>query len=83
VDHLTTSAFIMRFGQIIIVEFSETGNAAHAFSSTVFEGRAGSLRSASFNFKKLKHEANDGRILHLAEWEYNARQKLAGWGVRP
>jgi len=83
VDHLTTSAFIMRFGQITIVEFSETGNAAHAFSSTVFDGKAGSLRSASFNFKKLKHEANDGRILHLAEWEYNARQKLAGWGVRP
>ena len=83
VDHLTTSAFILRFGQVTIVEFSETGNAAHAFHSKVFDGKAGSLRSSFYTFKKLKHEADEYRILHLSEWEYKARQKLAGWGVRP
>jgi hypothetical protein len=88
VDHETTSAFIMRFGvrgggdDVIIVEFSETGNAAHAFSASVFEHRAGKLRNFQFNFSKLKHQANEDRILHLGAWEIYARNKLAGWGVR-
>jgi EH_Signature domain len=88
VDHETTSAFIMRFGvrgggdDVIIVEFSETGNAAHVFSASVFERRAGKLRNVQFNFHRLKHEANEDRILHLGAWEMYARNKLAGWGVR-
>jgi hypothetical protein len=83
VDHDSTSAFILRFGQVTIVEFSNTGHAAHAFHSKTFDGTAGSLRSSFYTFKKLKHEADEYRILHLSEWEYKARQKLAGWGVRP
>jgi len=87
VDHETTSAFIMRFGvrggdDVIIVEFSETGNAAHVFSAPVFERRAGRPRNSQFNFSKLKHQANEDRILHLGAWELYARNKLAGWGVR-
>jgi hypothetical protein len=77
----------MRFGarngdDVIVVEFSETGNAAHEFSAPVFERRAGRLRNSQFNFSKLKHEANEYRILHVGEWEQNGRNKLAGWGVR-
>jgi hypothetical protein len=87
VDHETTSSFIMRFGvrggdDVIIVEFSETGNAAHAFPAPAFERRAGKLRNSQFSFSKLKHEANEDRILHHGAWELYARNKLAGWGVR-
>jgi hypothetical protein len=89
VDHETTSAFIMRFGvrgggdDVIIVEFSETGNAAHAFQASVFERRAGNLRNFQFNFSKLKHDVNKDRIVHRGEnWEMRARNKLASWGVR-
>jgi len=89
VDHETTSAFIMRFGvrgggdDVIIVEFSETGNAAHVFPASVFQRRAGKLRNFHFNFSKLKHEANEYRIVHRGEnWEMRARNRLASWGVR-
>jgi EH_Signature domain len=87
VEHQSTSAFVMRFGvrggeDIIIVEFSETGNAAHTFTAAAFERKAGSLRNSRFDFSKLKHRANDDRILHLGAWEYYARNKLAEWGVR-
>jgi hypothetical protein len=87
VDHDKTSAFIMNFSvrggeDIIVAEFSDTGNAAHVFIAPAFERKAGSLRSIRFEFAKLKHEANEDRILHLGAWEYYARNKLARWGVR-
>jgi hypothetical protein len=87
VDHETTSAFIMQFGvrsgdDVVIVEFSETGNAAHVFPASTFEQRAGRLRNSRFTFSKLKHERNEDRILHLGAWEMSARNKLASWGVR-
>jgi hypothetical protein len=87
VDHDTTSVFIMRFGvrggdDVIIVEFSETGNAAHAFMASDFEQRAGTLRKYQFDFSKLKHQANEDRVLHQGNWEISARNKLAHWGVR-
>jgi hypothetical protein len=61
---------------------SETGNASHAFPASAFERRAGRLRNFQFNFNKLKHQANEDRILHLGAWEMYARNKLASWGVR-
>jgi hypothetical protein len=87
-NHSSTSAFIMRFAtssgaDITIVEFSETGNAAHVFNSNEFEKNAGSLRRTFFSFSSLKHEPNGYRILHHDMWEYSARQKLAKWGIRP
>ena len=83
----TTSAFIMRFAvnggkDLVIVEFSENGNAAHAFYGGQFEGTAGKLRSTRFDFARLKHETDDYRIVHRGSWEYHARNKLARWGVR-
>lgn len=87
VKHPITSAFIMRFAvrndeDIVIVEFSENGNAAHVFYAGAFEAAAGKLRSTRFEFSKLKHEIDDDRIVHRGDWEYHARNKLARWGVR-
>jgi len=86
-DHDTTSAFIMRFGvrggsDVVIVEFSQTGNAAHIFPALKFELQAGKVGNTRFEFSKLKHEADDKRIIHVGDWEPKARNKLAGWGVR-
>ena len=89
VSHETTSAFIMRFGvshgnDIIIVEFSETGNAAHKFDARTFEIKAGNLRTIRFEFGPLKHHADENRIIHRGErWEYTAYQRMAEWGARP
>jgi hypothetical protein len=87
VNHYTTSAFIMRFHvaggeDVIVVEFSETGNAAHGFRAAGFEAKAGKIRSRRFDFANLKHHAKESRIVHRGEWEYAARNKLASWGVR-
>ncbi len=59
VDHDTTSAFIMRFGvrggdDVIIAEFSETGNAAHAFSAPVLERRAGKASELPVQFQQAE-----------------------------
>jgi hypothetical protein len=88
VDKDTTSAFLMRFrgpwgNDIIVVEFSETGNAAHKFGAKQFESEAGTLRSKWFRFSNLKHETDENRILHIGDrWERTAYDKMAEWGVR-
>jgi hypothetical protein len=88
VDHPTTSAFLMRFrgtwgNEIIVVEFSKTGNAAHKFGAKQFESDAGSLRSKWFRFSDLKHKIDDNRILHVGDrWERTAYDKMAEWGIR-
>jgi len=86
-DHLSTSAFLMKFGvpsggDIVVVEFSETGNAAHKFQASVFTVKAGGLRSGSFIFSALKHDLDDNRIIHRGSWEGLAHNKMAMWGVR-
>jgi len=89
VTHASTSAFLMKFQgyetEYIIVEFSETGNAAYIYERAVFESRNVNLRTPSFDLKRhLKHEGHKHpRILHLGTWEYTARQKLAELGIRP
>jgi hypothetical protein len=88
VDHQTTSAFLMRFrgsrgSDVIVVEFSESGNAAHKFEAKQFESKAGTLRSRSFRFVTLKHEADENRIVHRGDrWESMAFNRMAEWGIR-
>jgi hypothetical protein len=88
VDHQTTSAFLMRFrstdgNDIVVVEFSETGNAAHKFDAKRFESVAGTLRCGGFQFSYLKHGIDENRILHRGDrWERRAYNKMAEWGIR-
>jgi EH signature protein len=86
-NHATTSAFLMRFGDEtsghFIVEFSETGNAAYIFTARNFRTHIASIRRNSFELaNELKHPSKSGRILHLGGWEYGARQQLAELGIR-
>jgi hypothetical protein len=70
--------------EFIIVEFSETGNAAHIYERAVFESKNVDLRTPFFQLNRhLKHEGRKDRILHLGNWEIPTRQKLAELGIRP
>jgi hypothetical protein len=87
VNHQTTSAFLMRFGEETaghyVVEFSETGNAAYIFNSRSFRTNVGDIRKDSFELvRELKHASRSDRIIHNGGWEWGARQLLATFGIR-
>jgi hypothetical protein len=81
-NHRSTSAFMMRFGNmgagILVVEFSEKGNAAHIFEWPDF---APGLRARAYNLNDLK--LGRERIIHRGEWEREARNLMARFGIRP
>ncbi len=88
VSHSTASAFLMRFegysGDFVVVEFSETGNAARIYSQKAFEGTNVNFRTPQFHLKwHLKHENHIHRILHNGEWWHEAAMRLAELGIRP
>ena len=85
----STSAFLMVFQgygkDYVIIEFSETGNAAYIYEKSVFEAKGARMRSPTYDLNKdLKRMADvKQRILHLGSWENSARSKLAEMGIRP
>ncbi|MDR3409827.1 MAG: EH signature domain-containing protein [Formivibrio sp.] len=87
-----TSAFLMIFEgygtEYVVIEFSETNNAAYIYQRKTFEGRQITIRSSSFHLNdNLKdRKTATGRILHvdgIESWETNARRQLAELGIRP
>ena len=84
-----TSAFLMVFegygAEYVIIEFSETGNAAYVYKREHFESRRNTLRSHSFDLTgtlKRKHDM-ESRIIHVGDWEPKARRTLSELGIRP
>ena len=84
-----TSAFLMVFEgygtEYVIIEFSETGNAAYIYARTEFESGRIKLRSNSFHLTdvlKQRGSATD-RIIHIGNWEPKARRTLSELGIRP
>jgi hypothetical protein len=88
-----TSAFLMVFAgygvEYVVIEFSETGNAAYIYTRKVFEARGIRLRSNSFDRRGdlLRMDEAQDRIIHFdggrVPWEQKARSKLAELGIRP
>jgi len=88
VTQASTSAFLMKFqgqgNEFVVVEFSETGNAAYIYERAAFESKNVNLRTPYFQLNgHLKHDGRADRILHLGNWESPAGQKLAELGIRP
>jgi hypothetical protein len=88
-DHDTMSAFIMRFPgknqDVVVVEFSEVGNAAYIHETPRFLQVVGNIYARSFRYKdQLKHWSKIDRILHNPPhgWQYKAMAQLAGYGIR-
>jgi len=84
-----TSAFLMVFEgygkSYVVIEFSETGNAAYVYTREEFESSGVRLQSNSFNLSDdLKRRGNEEtRIIHNGEWELKARRTLSELGIRP
>lgn len=85
------SAFLMVFAgygtEYVIIEFSETGNAAYIYERTRFESIGVTIRSYSFHLTddlKRQDDAID-RIVHRdgrERWEKRASRQLAEQGIR-
>lgn len=63
VDHATTSAFLLDFGNLLVIEFSEPGNACYCFA-TPLSARvvADFWGAAPFNFWSLKPRTQVGSL---------------------
>jgi len=88
VEHPTTSAFLMQFegygSKFLIVEFSETGNAAYIFKLADFESLRVTLRTPRFELKKHLKFDKTHRIIHNGNWEAAASYILSNeFGIRP
>jgi len=88
VEHPTTSAFLMQFegygAKFLIVEFSETNNAAYIFKLTDFESLRVTLRTQRFELKRHLKFDKTHRIIHNGNWEAAASYLLSSeFGIRP
>lgn len=89
VEHPTTSAFLMQFEgyggeKFLVVEFSETGNAAYIFRLADFEALGVTLRKPRFELKKHLKFSKTHRIIHNGGWESTASYLLSSeFGIRP
>lgn len=88
VAHPTTSAFLMKFEgygeHFLIVEFSETGNAAYIFRLRAFEEQGVTMRSNRFDLNRQLKFDGTHRIIHSGQWEPKAAYRLSSeFGIRP
>lgn len=89
VFHPTTSAFLMKFegyggGHFLVVEFSETGNAAYIFRFAAFEAQGVTMRTHRFDLNRHLKFDKTHRIIHNGDWEPKASYKLSSeFGIRP
>lgn len=88
IDHPTTSAFMMQFEgwgtDYIVIEFSESGNAAYIYKRGDLEARNLSLRTPRFAaLNRLKFDQTH-RFFHNVGWEARTRYRLAvDFGIKP
>lgn len=84
-----TSAFLMVFHgygrEYVVIEFSETGNAAYVYEKEVFESKGARMRSPIYDLSRDLKRMRDVklRIIHIGSWESSARSRLAELGIRP
>lgn len=88
VYHPTTSAFLMKFegygGHFLVVEFSETGNAAYIFGMKAFEEQGVTMRTHRFQLARHLKFDDTHRIIHRGDWEPKASYRLSSeFGIRP
>lgn len=80
-----TSAFLLDFGAVMVVEFSKVGNAVFVYHHRDIPGLSGGFWSnARFSLRELKQPENCiERIIHTPLWQSNMRTLLAQSGVHP
>jgi hypothetical protein len=89
----SSSAFILDFGRIVVVEFSQTGNAAYVYHAQEAADFIEFWRKYLNYHGDLKRPEKTcscfipgqnykGKINHSGAWEYRARQMLVVHGIR-
>jgi len=80
-----TSAFLLDFGSVMVVEFSKVGNAVYVYMNRNIPELVDSFWSDSrFTIYKLKKpEKSEDRITHNPRWQSKMRTLLAQFGIRP
>lgn len=68
-----THAFVMCMGDRVVVEFSQTANAAHTFSISEL---AIDTTSKAISISRLKIANGPDRWIHRGDWEQDFRQRL-------
>lgn len=84
-DDWSASAFVMDFGPVIVVEFSQTGNACSVHEAKVCREKIGDLQANRFYKARLKKPFNSpGWFRHdsVGRWMREVQQHLALFGVR-
>ena len=71
-------------GRFLVIEFSETGNAAYIYKIADFESRGLTLRTRQFSVRNDLKFNTAHRIFHGGDWERMAAYKLSSeFGIRP
>ena len=60
------NAFVMRIGQLLVIEFGVTGNACYVFAASDFRT---SLEKKYLNISELKQKISATRLRHHSHWE--------------
>lgn len=60
------NAFVMRVGQLLVIEFGVTGNACYVFAASDFRT---SLDRKVFTIAELKQKTSATKLLHMSYWE--------------
>ena len=81
----TTSAFLLDFGRVIVVEFSQVGNAVYVYDRRDVSDLDESFWSqARFSLNILKQkDCCIERMTHSPLWQSKMRTLLAQFGIRP
>jgi hypothetical protein len=80
----SSSSFILDFGRVVVVEFSEVGNACYIYTKNDFLELVPDFWAKDVSFRSLKNQAKvSERITRsVKDWQANARQILSRYGVR-
>jgi hypothetical protein len=80
----SSSSFILDFGKVVVVEFSEVGNACYIYTKNDFLELIPDFWAKDVSFRSLKNQAKvSERITRsVKDWQANARQILSRYGVR-
>ncbi len=76
------SAFVMEFGETVIVEFSEAGNACYVYAG--LKKNTISWQASAVGITTLKNSRSAiVRLIHGQRWEHEFAMALARRGIRP
>jgi hypothetical protein len=82
--HGATSAFLLDFGPLVVVEFSQAGNACYLYEKSSSDKVITDFWSPEvFTVWGLKRRALATRVNHSHRWQTTLEHLLAQYGIRP